>query len=228
MTWDLHQRDHESSIINYELSVISASNEAKPGALNGWGLIGEVGALALPMACTMNQLLLGASYYFKVCAITENNESGIFSDPCFVTIKGKCYFLGDLPLSHLTIHVVGDRCRGLVNVRYLLKMQSRFVFLGYIFFSTLGDGMDVFTTSSKSLFYDNGPFARSWQMVQGLPCWMASYALGHPKQREVTLSWWKSLCFGGCCILLPSSMADFVPCDGIMQMPIKAFRCLDQ
>ena len=29
--------------------------------------------------------------------------------------------------------------------------------------------------------------------------------------------WWKSLCFGECCILLPSSMVDFVPCDGIMQ-----------
>ena len=41
--------------------------------------------------------------------------------------------------------------------------------------------------------------------------------LGHPKQREVTLCWWKSLCFGGCCILLASSMADFVPCDGIME-----------
>lgn len=87
LTWDLRQRDHESSIINYELFVISASNEAKLGALNGWGLIVEVGALALPMACTMNQLLPGASYYFKVCAITENNESGIFSDPCFVKIK---------------------------------------------------------------------------------------------------------------------------------------------
>ena len=60
-------------------------------------------------------------------------------------------------------------------------------------------------------------FALSCQMVQNLPFWMASYALGHPKQREVTLGWYKSLCFGGCCILLPSSMADFLPCDGIMQ-----------
>ena len=64
---------------------------------------------------------------------------------------------------------------------------------------------------------DDGHFAWSCQMVQNLPCWMASYTLGHPKQREVMLGWWKSLCFGGCCILLPSSMADFVPCDGIMQ-----------
>ena len=27
------------------------------GALNGWGLIEEVGALVLPVACSMNQLL---------------------------------------------------------------------------------------------------------------------------------------------------------------------------
>ena len=46
---------------------------------------------------------------------------------------------------------------------------------------------------------------------------MASYAVVHPEQRKVTLSWWKSLYFGGCCIFLPSSMADFVPCDGITQ-----------
>ena len=70
---------------------------------------------------------------------------------------------------------------------------------------------------SQKLMRVNGRFARSCQMVQNLPCWMASYALGHPKQREVTLGWWKSLCFGGCCILLPSRMADFVPCVGIMQ-----------
>ena len=46
---------------------------------------------------------------------------------------------------------------------------------------------------------------------------MASYALGNPKQRKVTLGWLKSVCFVGCCIILPSSMADFVPCGTIMQ-----------
>ena len=60
------------------------------GALNGWGLIEEVGALALPVACSVNQLLPGTSYYFKVCAITEKYERGFFSDPYFVKIKGKC------------------------------------------------------------------------------------------------------------------------------------------
>ena len=57
--------------------------------------------------------------------------------------------------------------------------------------------------------FGDGPFARSCHMVYNLPCWMASYALGHPKQREVTLGWWKSLCFGGCCILLSSSIDRF-------------------
>ena len=89
LTWDLQKRDHESSIIKYELFVMAASNQTEPGDLSSWGLLGEVGALALPMACTMNQFLPGASYYFKARAITEKYERGIFSDPCFVTIKGK-------------------------------------------------------------------------------------------------------------------------------------------
>ena len=54
-------------------------------------------------------------------------------------------------------------------------------------------------------------------MVSNLPCWMASYAVGHPKQRKVMLGWLKSLCFGAWRILLPSSMVDFVPWDSIMQ-----------
>ena len=56
------------------------------------------------------------------------------------------------------------------------------------------------------------------KQLYNLPCWMASYALAHPKQRNVILGWLKSLCFGGCCILLPSScIADFVSCNSIMQ-----------
>ena len=42
----------------------------------------------------------------------------------------------------------------------------------------------------------NGPFAASGHMVQNPPCWRASYALGHPKQRKCKFVLMKSLCSG--------------------------------
>ena len=36
LTWDLRKRDHESSIIKYELFVMSASNETVPGRRFEW------------------------------------------------------------------------------------------------------------------------------------------------------------------------------------------------
>ena len=47
---------------------------------------------------------------------------------------------------------------------------------------------------SQSLW--NGPFAASGHMVQNPPCWRASYALGHPKQRKWKFVLIKSLCSG--------------------------------
>ena len=46
---------------------------------------------------------------------------------------------------------------------------------------------------NKSL---NGLFAANGHVVQNPPCWRASYALGHPKQRKFKFDWMKSLCFG--------------------------------
>ena len=46
----------------------------------------------------------------------------------------------------------------------------------------------------------NGPFATNGHMVQNPPCWRASYALGHPKQRKFKLNsdevalFWMSQC----------------------------------
>jgi hypothetical protein len=39
---------------------------------------------------------------------------------------------------------------------------------------------------------------------------MASYRL---KTNKTNLDWVKSLCYGGCHILLPSNMTNFAPCD---------------
>ena len=51
---------------------------------------------------------------------------------------------------------------------------------------------------NKSL---NGLFAANGHMVQSLPCWRASYALGHPKKkkkkkRKFKFDWKRSLSFG--------------------------------
>ena len=42
----------------------------------------------------------------------------------------------------------------------------------------------------------NGPFAANGREVQNPPCWRASYALGHPKQRKFKFVLMKSLCSG--------------------------------
>ena len=42
----------------------------------------------------------------------------------------------------------------------------------------------------------NGPFAANGHMVQKAPCWRASFALGHPKQRIFKFDWMNSLCLG--------------------------------
>ena len=46
------------------------------------------------------------------------------------------------------------------------------------------------------MFVPNGPFAASGHMVQNPPCWRASYALGHPQQRNCKFVLMKSLCSG--------------------------------
>ncbi|XP_068724397.1 uncharacterized protein [Montipora capricornis] len=85
ISWDLPNRELECNVIKYELFVLSASSQTDPSS--SWDLLGVVDALALPMACSMNQVQAGASYYFTVRAITEKYERGLFSDPCFVTVS---------------------------------------------------------------------------------------------------------------------------------------------
>ena len=59
----------------------------------------------------------------------------------------------------------------------------------------------------------NGPVATNGHMVQNLPRWIASYTLGHPKQRKFMFDLMKSLCFGCSVHNLLFSMADSVLCD---------------
>ena len=51
-------------------------------------------------------------------------------------------------------------------------------------------------SNGKDAIAVSRPFAANSHMVQNPPCWRASYALGHPKQRKFKFDWMKSLCFG--------------------------------
>ena len=72
----------------------------------------------------------------------------------------------------------------------------------------------LFYTLGKARKPFNGPFAANGHMVQNPPCWGASYALGHPKQRDYIQSHLNFLCFGsGPNVQLElSSKVDFVSC----------------
>ena len=86
LSWDLQNRENESKVEKYELFAMSPSTETT--SPNCWDLLGRVDALDLPMACTLNHFLPGASYSFTVRAITADNRCGMFSHPCSVTFNG--------------------------------------------------------------------------------------------------------------------------------------------
>ena len=82
--------------------------------------------------------------------------------------------------------------------------------------------LNSFVTSARKTFV-NGPFAGYDHMVQNPPCWDANCALGNPKQSDLNNSFF---------VLdvpmrsLRSSMADFVPCDRILQRAYyNSFAC---
>jgi len=46
-----------------------------------WQLVGDVKALALPMACTLNQFTTNNIYHFSIRAVDIYNRHGVFSSP---------------------------------------------------------------------------------------------------------------------------------------------------
>ena len=75
-----------------------------------------------------------------------------------------------------------------------------------------------------SLHTINGPFATNDHMVQNPPCWRASSLIfphwdGKTKRRQPVKRDWPLFYRPsvGIIMSLPSSMADFVPCDRLLQ-----------
>ena len=113
------------------------------------------------------------------------------------------------------------------NNRFFFPWEQMF-FLMQIIFIVLPSNM----AAVQNLYR---PVATNDHVVQNPPRWRASSfklipALGHQKQRQVKLHWFRSLCFNVpvrelIIMSLPSSMADFVPRDRLLQ---KAYSSLNR
>lgn len=73
------------TIASYQLFAYKEQNNVLPKTDN-WGKIGDVKALALPMAVTLTQFAAGNRYYFAVRAVDVLERVGSFSDPCSILL----------------------------------------------------------------------------------------------------------------------------------------------
>lgn len=80
LSWKLpFPLDNYETIASYQLYAYQETSS--PPNSEMWRKVGDVKALALPMACTLTQFADGNKYYFAVRAVDVCKRIGQFSDP---------------------------------------------------------------------------------------------------------------------------------------------------
>lgn len=80
LSWKMpHNLDLFEVIASYQLYAYQETHKEPKSDM--WRKVGDVKALALPMACTLTQFADGNKYYFAVRAVDVYKRIGAFSDP---------------------------------------------------------------------------------------------------------------------------------------------------